>query len=315
MTQSTNKFEQLLELLINEENDKAQALFHEIVVEKSRDIYEGLAETETKEDSKEEVKETEKAEVTAETVKETEKTDSKDESVDETVEIEEESIEEVGGDATDDLIGDISADEKGDAEHGDDANGDEPAADDQADAGIENKIVDLEDALEELKAEFEQLMAGEEGEPEMGGDDMGMDAEPEMDGGMGMDAEEPVDELQRFMEYVDKVSLPKHGDNGANTKSIVAGKNDMGGTAKNLNQAGTEKSPVEANKGELRGTGVFKGSKPQLQDGGNINKPGGNAGKTAFKKKEPGHGAEKKGTGDNGANTNSPINGAPGRAK
>ena len=70
MTQSTNKFEQLLELLINEENDKAQALFHEIVVEKSRDIYEGLAETETKEDSKEEVKETEKAEVTAEAVKE-----------------------------------------------------------------------------------------------------------------------------------------------------------------------------------------------------------------------------------------------------
>jgi hypothetical protein len=47
MTQHTNKFEQLLELLINEENDKAQALFHEIVVEKSRDIYEGLAETET----------------------------------------------------------------------------------------------------------------------------------------------------------------------------------------------------------------------------------------------------------------------------
>ena len=35
----TNKFESLLELLINEENDKAEALFHEIVVEKSRDIY------------------------------------------------------------------------------------------------------------------------------------------------------------------------------------------------------------------------------------------------------------------------------------
>ena len=37
---TTNKFESLLELLINEENDKAEALFHEIVVEKSRDIYE-----------------------------------------------------------------------------------------------------------------------------------------------------------------------------------------------------------------------------------------------------------------------------------
>ena len=31
---SNNKFESLLELLINEENDKAEALFHEIVVEK-----------------------------------------------------------------------------------------------------------------------------------------------------------------------------------------------------------------------------------------------------------------------------------------
>ena len=94
MTQSTNKFEQLLELLINEENDKAQALFHEIVVEKSRDIYEGLADAETtveakeenKDEKKEEVKETEKTEAKAEeTVKETEKTDSKDESVDEEV--------------------------------------------------------------------------------------------------------------------------------------------------------------------------------------------------------------------------------------
>ena len=43
----TNKFEQLLELLINEEQDKAEALFHEIVVEKSRDIYEGLADSDT----------------------------------------------------------------------------------------------------------------------------------------------------------------------------------------------------------------------------------------------------------------------------
>ena len=45
----TNKFESLLELLINEENEKAEALFHEIVVEKSRDIYESLAEEKTEE--------------------------------------------------------------------------------------------------------------------------------------------------------------------------------------------------------------------------------------------------------------------------
>ena len=48
-----NKFESLLELLINEENDKAEQLFHEIVVEKSRDIYEGLADETTTEATEE----------------------------------------------------------------------------------------------------------------------------------------------------------------------------------------------------------------------------------------------------------------------
>ena len=51
---SNNKFESLLELLINEENDKAEALFHEIVVEKSRDIYENLADEEVTAESKDE---------------------------------------------------------------------------------------------------------------------------------------------------------------------------------------------------------------------------------------------------------------------
>ena len=107
---SNNKFESLLELLINEENDKAEALFHEIVVEKSRDIYENLADeevtAEAKEETKEEVKETEaseeaKVEETAEekveeTAKEDDKVEetseeSKDEQVDEVVEIEDEA--------------------------------------------------------------------------------------------------------------------------------------------------------------------------------------------------------------------------------
>ena len=35
-----NKFEKMLELLVNEDKEAAQELFHEIVVEKSRDIYE-----------------------------------------------------------------------------------------------------------------------------------------------------------------------------------------------------------------------------------------------------------------------------------
>ena len=38
----STKFEQLLDLIVNEEMEKANELFHEIVVEKSRDIYENL---------------------------------------------------------------------------------------------------------------------------------------------------------------------------------------------------------------------------------------------------------------------------------
>ena len=37
-----SKFEKLLDLLVNEQKDEAEKVFHEIVVEKSRQIYEGL---------------------------------------------------------------------------------------------------------------------------------------------------------------------------------------------------------------------------------------------------------------------------------
>ena len=37
-----SKFEKLLDLLVNEQKDEAEKLFHEIVVEKSRSIYEGI---------------------------------------------------------------------------------------------------------------------------------------------------------------------------------------------------------------------------------------------------------------------------------
>ena len=61
-----SKFEQLLDLLVNEEKEKAEGLFHDIVVEKSKEIYQGLIESDEAEDkevdeatSKEEDKEVE----------------------------------------------------------------------------------------------------------------------------------------------------------------------------------------------------------------------------------------------------------------
>ena len=52
-----NKFEEMLERLINEDKAGAEELFHEIVVEKSRDIYAGILENDIEEVTDEEVDE------------------------------------------------------------------------------------------------------------------------------------------------------------------------------------------------------------------------------------------------------------------
>ena len=277
-----NQFEAMLEALINEDQETAKEIFHNIVVAKSREIYEELLseDFDLEEDSKDKEDDEDKEDKEDRADEAFGADDSEEEPADDGEEepADDSEEDEVGGDATDDMIGDVTDGE----EEGSDLSDEEQT----------DRIMDLEDALEELKAEFEQLMAGEEGEPEMGADDMGMDAEPAMDG--GMDAEPAMggeqDELQKFMEYVDKVALPKHGDNGTNTKSIVAGKNDMGGTTANIAKSfSTEKGGTQGGLAKPNAT---------VNDAGNINKPGGNAGKTAFKKKEPGHGAEKKGSGE-----------------
>lgn len=309
-----NKFEQMLEHLINEESDKAKELFHQIVVAKSREIYETiLAEdfNEAKDEDEDDEQQDESKDEDEDKVDEA-KDEEDDEEMDESFGFaegeDEEAGDDVGGDAGDDMIDDL--------EDG----GDEEGMDDMGGEGdLEDRVVDLEDALDELKAEFEALMSGEEGMDDMGGDDemdMGGD---DMDMEMGPEEDELSFETDNFMrEYVEKVggkdytSYGKMGDNGANTKSIVAGKNDMGGTVANL-KGGTESGPVEANKGHLKGSSVFKGN-PKEDNMGNINVPGGNAGKTAFKHKEPTY---PNGLGKEQADKSagSLMNGAPKRAK
>ena len=48
---------------------------------------------------------------------------------------------------------------------------------------------------------------------------------------------------------------------------------------------------------------------PNPDAAGNVNVPGGKAGKTGFTKREPGHGPEKKGASDKPANSKSTIGG------
>ena len=249
MTQS-NKFESLLELLINEETDKAEQLFHEIVVEKSRDIYEGLADENTaekkdeakdevKEEAKEEAKEDDKKEEVKETeaseekkdeeVKETESTETKKDEVktDEGVfsqpvqKTDEESIEEIGGDATDALIKDISSDEEGEGEKAADdmgadmdANGDENGENGE-EGSVEDRVVDLEDALDELKAEFEAMMGNKDGEEDSEDESLepvipAQETQPEV----SMGRLEGKDTKESAKETVKEYSIKKTHDNG-----------------------------------------------------------------------------------------------------
>ena len=91
-----NKFEEMLERLVNEDKAGAEELFHEIVVEKSRDIYEGLLESDL-EDEVEETTEEEVDETTDEEVdeaKDEEVDETKDEEVEETKDEDEKTNEE-----------------------------------------------------------------------------------------------------------------------------------------------------------------------------------------------------------------------------
>lgn len=314
------KFEEMLERLINEDKEGAQAIFHELVVEKSREIYENLLEDD--EDIEEASDDEEVDEAAKDEDEDEDKVDEASEADDDEetnedfnldeFEVEADPMAAMGGDPTDDMMGDI------------DMGGDEEGDEEGPEGDVEDRVEDLEDALEDLKAEFEKLMAGEEGEE--GADDMDMDMgddEGEEDEGdeekeafnFGEAKEKKDDKkadkkaekkssAEQMREYVEKVSATM-GDNGVNTKSTVAGKNDMGGTAKNLNQADTEKSPVEANKGQLKGSSLFKGTEKE-DNAGNVNVPGGKAAKS-LKAMSKGHGAEKKGAGEQADNKKSTI--------
>lgn len=154
-----NKYEQLIEYVNNGEDAKAEELFHEIVVEKSRDIYESLMDMEEELGG-----------------------DEADELINDI------SSDEEGMREDEDEMGEpeIGGDEVG-------AFGGEESEDEEAEeADLEDRVVDLEDQLDALMAEFDAIVGGEEGEEmggeeEIGGEEFGgeeeMDMEPEMEEG------------------------------------------------------------------------------------------------------------------------------------
>jgi len=294
-----NKYEKLIDLIINEDEEKARDLFHEIVVEKSKSIYESLMDDEI-----------------AEEIKDDEVRDLADD-----VEADEEGVNEEDDD-------DMDMEMDMDSEAGDDMGvddmdiDDEPAGDDEEPA-TKGDVMDLESAIDELKAEFDKIMdtvdADDDGDHDM---DDHEEAEADMEeesfepqleleatesdeeavseetveeeeaveeakddsndedaveeaveevAEADEEAEEVIEdddgqaELDKLREYVEKVAGVSNTEGADNKSSVVAGKNDMGGDASNIATGGDEAGG--------------KVAAPKVDDADNVNSVPGKAGK------------------------------------
>jgi len=194
------KFDKLIDLIINENEEQAKDLFHDIVVEKSREIYETIMAEEMMDDD----------------------------------------LEEGMGGQVGDLADEITAEESGISEEEDEMDIDSEEifdidGDDESEAGdeVEDAVIRIEDKLDDLIAEFEEIMGKEDDlEDEM---DMDMDMDNDMDNDMDMDVEVDDEELVAEAITLQKVTA-KMGDNGEQTRSPVdANSGSKGSVAKPVN--------------------------------------------------------------------------------
>jgi hypothetical protein len=271
------KYEQLINLVINENEEQARELFHEIVVEKSREIFESIM--------------------------------AEDDDM-----MDDDMMEDEGmGGQVGDLLDEINAEESGVMEEEDeelDFTDDEEdieigGEEDFGDEGgeeVEDAVIRIEDKLDQLMAEFEDIMGGD-ADDDMGndmdfddeGDDMDFDDEgDDMDFGDEEDEEAMMEAVQ-----LKKVSVT-HGDNGVQTKSPgLQGSGQAGMDSHPVKFSGAAESVPTAPKAP---SNFYSKGETQVKGAGNFkNSPG----KDNFKDK--GEAAPKPKHGDDGANTKSPV--------
>ena len=148
---SHKKLEQVLDLLINEDQEQAEKLLHDFVVEKARDIYESLVNDEFADDEMED--------------------------------------EFVGGDETEDFVDAVSSDV--DDIEGDELNdGEVDIEDSESDESISDQIGELSDQLAELRDMFNKLVDAEMDEPHHSDDDFDYVGDSEESDEMEFDTED-----------------------------------------------------------------------------------------------------------------------------
>jgi len=222
--------QQMLEHLVNDDQAKAEELFHEYVVTASREIYESLidseiAEEEEKDDDGEE--------------------DKKDDDLEEDFEdiaIEgDDEMPPMGGDPTDDLEGDLDAE-----------------MDDEEDMGEKSEeelFQDLDSIVDELQAKFDELK---------GGDDMGDEKmKDSMDLATVREYVEKVAPAKMGDNGVNAKSIVAgKNDMGGTTANILSGKNGAPGSETGeLKGSGLLKGkPTEDNAGNINVPGGKAGN-------------------------------------------------------
>lgn len=253
---SKNQFEKLIEYVINDEDAKAKELFHQIVVSKSRQIYENIMQDEELEED--------------------------NAMGEEPTEIDTDMSEGdmMGGSQSGDMIDDIETEESGMHEGEDDADSefDDEAESDGEDltrdmedehdmgddeAATKSDVMDLADKLDDLMAEFEQMMDGGNDMDDGGmGDDMG--------DGMG-DIEIDADEFETegMMENIALKAAPKP------VTSEPAGTNTKSTTAFNSGATGMAAHPVKMTGDTAKGRPAPTAKEmPDYKGDGHYGKPG-----------------------------------------
>jgi hypothetical protein len=234
----SDKWKQLVDLIVNEDEQKASDLFHEIVIENSREIYENLI----SQDDLDEV-------VSQDEVKDFEQD----------IKADEEGIsEEPEGDlegASDELEAEMDMEPEAPA--------DMEASDEEE---LEDRVVDLEDNIAELQKEFEELLSKEDGDDSEAddGEEMEAPAEPEM--------EEAVATEEDAVVETDETEI----DEATEDEVVEESKLEKAPDADKADHADNKASPVaKQQKGGMKvskGTDASKPA-PKAQDMGGTTKP------------------------------------------
>jgi len=211
----STKFEQLLDYLVNEDMEKANELFHEIVVEKSRSIYENLIAEEDKE------------------MDESEEDEEMDESQEDEMDESEEDLEDSYAVEADDEEHGLSSDDASDKLGLDTMDFDsEEGGEEDHEKSEDEAIFDIKNAIEELEAAFAELEAAQGGEKA----NMGMDGEDDSEKMMGTQAFEG---RRITREYTEKVNH-NYGGNTQKTDGDYAG----AGTGETQSKPTDNRGPV-----------------------------------------------------------------------